>query len=162
MPARPSSPRDILALAGFLAMCFAVAAMGSLATASSVSTWYVTLAKPVWTPPAWVFAPVWTTLYAAMAVAAWLVWRRPDALRGSALVLFLVQLTLNGAWSWFFFGFRQIGLALLDIGALFVALAATTLVFRRVTSVAAWLMLPYLLWVTYAASLNAAIWRLNP
>ena len=153
---------DILGLAGFLLICFAVAAVGGAVTASSVETWYPTLNKPAFNPPDWVFAPVWTVLYAAMAVAGWRIWRSPPTpTRRTALVLFAIQLGLNCAWSILFFGAREIGLAFADILLLLLALGATTAAFWRIDRVAGWLFLPYLLWVGYAAALNGAIWLLN-
>ena len=103
--------RSALGLAGWLAASFVAAGVGGIATASGVADWYPTIAKPTWTPPSWLFGPVWTVLYAAMAVAAWTVWKKAGgfgAARG-ALTLHLVQLTLNGAWSWLFFGMRRPG-----------------------------------------------------
>ncbi len=157
----PVTRREILALATCLATCFAAAAVGSVATSSSVGGWYRTLVKPPWTPPDWVFGPVWTLLYAAMGVAAWLVWRSTTAVRGRALALFGVQLALNAAWSWWFFGLRRIDWALVEILALWVAIALTIAAFARARPAAAWLMVPYLAWVSFAAVLNAALLRLN-
>ncbi len=153
--------REVAALATCLAVCFAAAAAGSVATASSVGGWYQTLAKPPWTPPDWVFGPVWTTLYAAMGVAAWLVWRSTTAVRGRALALFGVQLALNVAWSWLFFGLRRIDLAFAQILVLYLAIALTVVAFARARIAAAWLLVPYLAWVSFAAVLNAAILRGN-
>lgn len=131
-------------------------------TRPALETWYGGLAKPAWTPPDWVFGPVWTLLYAMMAVAAWLVWRRAgwDGAR-AALVLYFVQLGLNFLWSPLFFGLRSPGLGLVDIAALVCVLAATVIAFLRVDRLAGWLMAPYLAWVGYAAALNAAIWIAN-
>jgi benzodiazapine receptor len=128
----------------------------------SVADWYPTLAKPSWTPPAWLFGPVWTVLYVMMAVAGWLVWKR-YGLTGAreALLLFFVQLALNAAWSWLFFGFRMPGVAFAEIVMLWGAIVATTLLFWKACAPAAVLFLPYLLWVTFAAVLNYSIWRLN-
>lgn len=156
------SRRDLAGLVAALGLCFAAAAAGSVATASSVGGWYATLAKPAWTPPGWVFGPVWTVLYAAMGVAAWLVWRSATAVRDRALTLFAVQLALNVAWSWLFFGLRRIDLALVEILVLWAAIAATTAAFARARAGAAWLLVPYLAWVSFAAVLNAALLRLNP
>jgi tryptophan-rich sensory protein len=109
-----------------------------------------------------VFAPVWTLLYALMAIAAWQIWQSAASpLRTWALALFLVQLGLNFAWSLIFFRHHAIGAALVEIVLLWVAIAATTLLFSRVTPISAWLMAPYLAWVSFAAILNAAFWRLN-
>lgn len=157
-----SDRRSILVLMLFIAICLGVSAVGAWATAGSVATWYPTLHKPSWNPPAWVFGPVWTALYLTMAVAAWLVWRRAGW-RGApgALGLFAVQLGLNLAWSPLFFGLRSPGAALLDIWALWLAIAATLVAFFRIERIAAALLVPYWLWVSFATALNAAIWTLN-
>src|SRR5690606_30015988 len=149
-----------LSLAAFLVVCFAVAGIGGAVTQSSVDTWYPTLAKPAFRPPDWLFAPVWSVLYAAMVLAAWLVWRRVG-LRSRALYLFFAQLALNLLWSILFFGLQQVGLALLDIAALAVLIALTTVAFWRIDARAGLLFVPYLLWVVYAGALNGAIWLMN-
>ncbi len=123
--------------------------------------WYAALAKPAWTPPNWLFGPVWTVLYAAMAVAAWLVWRR-TGVASPALAFYGLQLLLNGLWSWLFFGLHRPGLGMAEIGALVAAVAVTAGLFFRVSVPAGWLMVPYLAWVAFAAALNWALWRLNP
>lgn len=143
-------------LVGWLALCFGAAALGAR---FRPGPWYVSLRKPAWNPPAWLFAPVWTSLYALMAVAAWLVWRQVGV--APELGLFLVQLTLNAAWTWLFFGLRRPGLALAEIAVLWLALAVTVLAFWRVLPLAGLLLLPYLAWVTFAGALNVALWRLN-
>ncbi|HYW75816.1 MAG TPA: TspO/MBR family protein [Gammaproteobacteria bacterium] len=124
--------------------------------------WYEALDKPAWNPPNWVFAPVWMLLYAAMAVAAWFVWRSGS---GSVQILglsfWLAQLVANAAWSWIFFGRHRPGWALLDISVMFVLILATLLVFFRLSRVAGWLMVPYLAWVGFAGCLNAALWVRN-
>lgn len=146
----------------FLVLCLGASAVGGAATASSVSTWYPTLAKPAFNPPAWVFAPVWSTLYFLMAVAAWRVWRR-DGLRGAraAMALFALQLMLNMGWSIVFFGLRSIGGALAEVVALLAAILATTVLFWQRDRIAGMLFVPYAAWVSFAALLNAALWRLN-
>jgi len=152
----------ILALVGFLAACFIVAGIGGMFTSAGMPDWYGSLQKPSFNPPAWVFGPVWTALYAMMAVAAWLVWREAGFDGATAaLTLFFVQLALNLAWSGIFFGLRQPGWALVDIALLWLAIAATAVLFFRHSVWAGALMLPYLAWVSYAAALNYAIWRLN-
>lgn len=154
--------RAALALLAFLALTFAVAAVGGWFTSMGIGDWYASLRKPSFNPPSWVFGPVWTALYAAMAVAAWLVWRRAGFDGASAaLTLFFVQLALNFAWSGLFFALRSPGLALLDIAALWIAILATTVLFFRHDAWAGALLTPYLAWVSFAAVLNAAIWRLN-
>jgi translocator protein len=151
--------RQYLVLAGFLLLCLGVGGLAGWATSQAVVDWYPTLVKPSWQPPPWLFGPVWTVLYAMMAVAAWLVWRVGNA--RAALMLFGGQLLLNLAWSFLFFGARSPGLALLDIGALWLAIAATIFAFAFKSRIAAYLMVPYLCWVSFASALNASIWSLN-
>jgi tryptophan-rich sensory protein len=140
-----------------------VGAVGGIATSSSVSTWYPTLAKPAWNPPNWLFGPVWTLLYILMGVAAWLVWRKGFDAPGvpRALILFGVQLLFNLAWSIVFFGLRSIGWALVEIVAMWVLILVTLVAFYRLRPLAGWLLVPYQLWVTFATALNATIWWLN-
>ena len=152
--------RAWLALAGWLLLCFAAASLGGI---FGPGEWYASLNKPSWNPPGWLFGPVWTTLYAMMAVAAWLVWRRGGfARQGRALTFFLVQLALNAAWTPLFFGLQRPGLAFAEIVLLWLAIAATIYAFRPVSRVALWLLVPYLAWVSFAAALNFTLWRLNP
>jgi tryptophan-rich sensory protein len=158
----PSWQWQFVGLIGFLLLCFAAAAIGGRFTAMSVGDWYPTLAKPPLAPPAWVFGPVWTTLYTLMAIAAWLVWRRGGwRSQSGPLALFLVQLALNVAWSGLFFGLRSPGLAFGEIVLLWLAIAATASQFWRQSRAAALLLVPYLLWVTFAGYLNFGYWRLN-
>lgn len=146
-----------------LALCLAVGAAGSVATAPNIHGWYEALAKPWWNPPSGLFGPVWTFLYVCMAVAAWLVWRKKNAPgRIAALKLFALQLTLNAAWPWIFFHFKAPDAALAEILLLWLAVAATTAYFAKVSKPAAWLFVPYILWLTFAAALNFSFWRLNP
>lgn len=146
----------------WIALCFAVAGMGGSWTAGEVKGWYRTLTMPSFAPPNWVFGLVWSVLYTLMAVAAWHVWlATPAQVRTWALVLFLLQLALNLAWSWIFFRQHAIGFALVEVAVLWVAIGATTLAFSRISPLAAWLMVPYLAWVAFAAALNATFWRLN-
>jgi len=154
--------RDVLGLVLLVVVCLGVGGLGAWATAGSVTTWYPAIAKPSWTPPAWIFGPVWTVLYVMMAIAAWLVWREPGR-QGTkrALGLFALQLALNAAWSPLFFGLRSPAAGLVDIVALWIAITATVEAFRRVSAVAATLLVPYWLWVSFATALNAAIWHLN-
>jgi len=140
-------------------MCFGAAAFGGL---FGPGEWFAKLNKPAWNPPGWVFAPVWTALYTMMAVAAWLVWQRGGfVIRRRPQTLFLVQLVLNAAWTPLFFGLHLPGLAFAEIVVLWVAIAATLVSFHAVSRAAAWLLAPYLAWVTFAAALNHALWRLN-
>jgi tryptophan-rich sensory protein len=148
-----------LALIGFLALCFGAAAFGA---AFPPGEWYAGLTRPGWTPPNWLFGPVWTTLYVMIAVAGWLVWREGASPgRRTALLWYGLQLLLNALWSWLFFGLESPALGFADIFLLLAAIGATILAFRPVSRTAAWLLLPYLLWVGYASALNFAIWRLN-
>jgi tryptophan-rich sensory protein len=152
-------PRPALALVGWLRLCFAAAAMGGL---FMLGEWYASLKKPSWNPPAWVFGPVWTALYTMMAVAAWLVWKRGGfAAQRTPLILFLAQLALNAAWSPLFFGLHQPGLAFAEIVLLWLAIVGTITAVRPVSHAAAWLLAPYLAWVSFAAFLNFTLWRLN-
>lgn len=144
-------------------LCEGVGIIASVATQSSVQTWYPTLIKPFFTPPNGLFAPVWIVLYAMMGIAAWMVWATDasSSERRRALGLFALQLILNGLWSIAFFGLRSPGSGFVTIVLLWVAIAATLRDFFGLRRAAGWLMVPYLLWVTYAAALNAAIWGLN-
>ena len=154
--------RDLWGLGAWLLICFAVAAAGGAVTATSVNDWYQTLQKPWFTPPDWVFAPVWTTLYALMAVAAWRVWRKSGFAQARwALLVFAIQLGLNFGWSLLFFGSHLIGAALVEIVVLLGAIVVTTILFARRDRLAGVLLLPYALWVGYAILLNASIWVLN-
>jgi tryptophan-rich sensory protein len=154
-----SRRRDVLGLAAFVVMCFGVSLLGGRATLPALAHWYPALAKPAWTPPDWLFGPVWTLLYPMVAVAGWLAWREGRS-RGGTL-LYLLQLGLNAAWPWIFFGERRIGLAVLCAVALFFAALGTVAAFWRVNRGAALLMIPYLGWLGFAAFLNAAIWWMN-
>ena len=151
-----------LVLLLFVAICFGVAAVGAWSTAGSVATWYPSLRKPWWNQPPWIFGPVWTALYIAMATAAWLLWRRVGWRGASgALVLFAVQLAFNAAWSPLFFGLRSPVAGLVDIVALSFAITDTLVAFFRIEPLAGVLLVPYWVWVSFATALNVAIWRLN-
>jgi len=151
-----------MVLAAWLAACFSAALIGGVSTSSSVTTWYPTVAKPSWTPPPWIFGPVWTALYVMMAIAAWLVWRKLGWNGGAKVLgLFVFQLIANAAWSVFFFGMRSPIAGLLDIVVLWMAIGLTTVLFFRISRLAGSLMIPYWLWVSFATALNFAIWRLN-
>lgn len=152
-----------LVLLLFLFICLAAASLASFLTARGVREWYPSLRKPPGTPPSFVFGPVWTILYLLMAVSAWLVWRGYGWRGGgSALLLFFAQLALNIAWSGIFFGARLPGVAFAEILILWLAILFNIAVFHLLAPVASMLLIPYLLWVTYAAYLNFGIWRLNP
>ncbi len=160
MSAQRSNFRLAFALAGWLVLCFSAASLGAFFMPGE---WYTMLKKPSWNPPAWIFGPVWSSLYTMMAVAAWLVWKRGGfAAQRRPLRLFLVQLALNGAWSPLFFGLHWPGVAFAEILLLWLAIVTTLTAFRPVSRVAAWLLAPYLAWVTFAAVLNFMLYRLNP
>lgn len=143
-------------------VCLLVGVSGSIVTASSVRDWYPGIEKPAWTPPAALFGPVWSALYVMMGVAAWLVWNARDATgRKPALALFGLQLVLNSLWSIVFFGLRSPGWAFVEILFLWAAIVATMWVFLRIRRTASLLLLPYLLWVSFAGALNFTIWSLN-
>jgi len=150
------------ALALSLLTCFAAGLIGSAFTVPAIPGWYASLRKPAWTPPSWLFGPVWSVLYATMGVAVWLVWRRvgfPGA--PLAFVAFGVQLALNTAWSAIFFGLRRPMAAFVEIMFLWIAIACTITLFAPIDLFAAALLMPYLAWVTFAAALNHAIARRN-
>jgi benzodiazapine receptor len=147
-------------LAALIVLCLIVGSLGGFATAEPVLTWYPTINKPSWTPPDWIFAPVWTVLFIMMAVAAWLVWRTGDRI-GPAMILFFSQLALNLGWSLLFFGARSPWLGLVEIVMFWCVLLVTVLAFFGRSTLAGILMLPYIAWVTFAAVLNFAIWRMN-
>jgi tryptophan-rich sensory protein len=154
--------RNAVALIGFLLAVASAATFGGYFTASGVRDWYPTLAKPPWQPPAWIFGPVWTVLYLLIATAGFLAWRHTAfTARRMAMPLFAIQLLLNAAWSWIFFGLRQPGWAFAEILLLWTAILATTVTFFRLSRPAGALLIPYLLWVTFASALNFEIWRLN-
>ena len=149
-----------IGLGFWLAVTFAAAWIGSQ---FQPGEWYFGLTKPALTPPAWVFGPVWTLLYIMMGVAAWMGWKREGyAAAASALWLFLLQLVLNALWSYLFFGLKNPSLALVDIVALWLAILATLIAFFRHYRLAGQLLLPYILWVSFAIYLNLQFWRLNP
>lgn len=147
----------------FVVGCELVGITGALLTVTGDGSWYQALDKPVFTPPNWLFGPVWTLLYALMGIAAFLVWREGTDRRDvrTALGLFVAQLVLNGIWTPIFFGAQQIAGGAVVIVALLVVIALTIRAFFRVSRVAGWLLVPYILWVGYATALNLSIWWLN-
>jgi translocator protein len=156
---QPDALRSGLGLGLFLLACFAVAAFGAQ---FEPGEWYERLAKPVRTPPDWLFPPVWTLLYASIAVSGWLLWRAVGFRAAWAAWLFYcLQLGLNGMWSWLFFGLHLPGPAFAEILVLWAAILATILAFGRLSSLGAILLIPYLAWVSFAALLNGALWWLN-
>jgi len=152
-----------LKLAIAIIVCEAAGGLGSLFTISAISNWYATLIKPALNPPAWIFGPVWTTLYLLMGIAAFLVWNkgwdRKDVRK--ALYVFLLQLVLNAIWSIIFFGLHSPLWAFVDIVAMWLAIVWTMILFYKVSKPAMWLLLPYILWVSFAAYLNYSILMLN-
>jgi len=153
--------KDILGLIGWLAVTFAASAVGAGASVGA-KAFYDQLVQPAWAPPGWLFGPVWTVLFALMAIAAWLVWRS-GGLRTNrvALALFIVQLALNALWSWLFFAWNLGALALVEVVFLWGLILATLVAFWCVRALAGVLLLPYLMWVGFAAVLNHALWQLN-
>ena len=162
METRLNRKTDILGLVGWLVVTFAISWIGARASIQA-STFYGQLVQPAWSPPAWLFGPVWTVLYALMAIAAWLVWRT-GGFRAQRLSLsvFGLQLFLNALWSWLFFAWRMGGPAFAEVLLLWISIAATIALFWRVRPLAGALLIPYLLWVSFAAALNYALWQLNP
>lgn len=146
-----------VSLAVFAGLVVAAAQFGGIFRPDA---WYAALAKPAWTPPNWVFPIAWTILYVMIALAGWFAWRAAGF--GAAIAFWLVQLVANGAWSYLMFGRKEIAAALIDIAVLWVVIVAFILAVRGSSRAAAWLFVPYLAWVTYAATLNFEVWRLNP
>jgi translocator protein len=154
--------RELLGLVAWLAISFAAAAAGSVASISA-DTFYQSLLRPSWAPPSWLFGPVWTVLYALLGIAAWLVWRAWGIAGAKlALSLFVVQLAANALWTWVFFAWRQGALAFAEIMLLLVLIVATLVAFWHRHRLAALLLVPYLAWVTYASALTYSLWQLNP
>ena len=157
-----SKQKQILGLVDWLVVSFAASAVGAVASIQAKS-FYSQLTQPTWAPPAGIFGPVWTVLYALMGIAAWLVWRsggfRPNR---KALTLFLLQLAFNSLWSWLFFAWHRGAWALADVLVLWILIVATLVSFWRLRPLAGALLIPYLLWVSFASALNYSVWQLNP
>jgi len=159
---RPKESRNLVGLFAFIVICLIISGIGGAITASSVETWYQALEKPIFNPPDWVFAPVWTLLYISMGIAAWRIWRlRSFEATGKALGVFALQLGFNLAWSFLFFGLQRIDLALVEIVILLVAIIVNAIMFWRIDRLAGLMLMPYIAWVTYATVLNASLWLLN-
>ena len=157
-----SKQKQFLGLIAWLVLSFAASFIGAIASFQA-SSFYGMLSQPPWAPPPWLFGPVWSLLYAMMAVAAWLVWRNGGIQANrNALILFLIQLAFNALWSWLFFAWQLGAWAFADIILLWVLIFATLVSFWRVSKLAGALLIPYLLWVSFAAALNHALWQLNP
>lgn len=154
--------KQIIGLVAWLLISFVAAAIGG-ATAAQAGSFYMQIVRPGWAPPADIFGPVWTVLYALMGIAAWLVWR-VGGFRAArtALVLFVLQLAVNALWSWLFFGWHRGALAFADIIALWILVVATLVAFWRIRPLAGALLIPYLLWISFASALNYSVWQLNP
>lgn len=154
--------KQMAGLAGWLLLTLAAAALGARASITAAA-FYGQLAQPGWAPPASVFGPVWTVLYVVMAISVWLVWRKGGwRSNRSALGLYIAQLCINVLWSWLFFAWKLGAAAFVDILLLLALIVATMLAFARRSALAAWLLLPYLAWVSFATALNHAVWQLNP
>ncbi|ESQ75076.1 TspO/MBR family protein [Asticcacaulis sp. AC402] len=162
-PAKPAHMNPFFAaiLAAFVVL--SAAAVGNVATFAGLQPWYGSLSKPFFTPPNWVFGPAWSVLYLLMTIAFWRVLTRPRGFsgRGVAIMWFVVQMVLNGAWSVAFFGLQSPLLGLFTIGALILALVATIFTFLKVDRPAGLILVPYLAWVAFATALNAGVWWLN-
>jgi translocator protein len=151
---------SVLVLLGFVAACFLAALTGAMFRPGD---WYERLTKPSWRPPNQLFAPVWSVLYLMIAVSGWLIWRETGFVGATLpLAIYALQLVLNAAWTPLFFGLHRIDLGFFDIVLVWLSIVATIVLFYPIHSVAAMLLLPYLAWVTFAAALNFAVWRLNP
>lgn len=132
-------------------------------TVTGVESWYQTIQKPSWNPPNWIFGPVWTTLYVMMGIALFIIWKSDAAenLKRNALIVFGIQLILNFFWSFIFFNQQSPGWAFAEIAVLWLAIFATIILFAKINKTAAWLLVPYISWVSFAAILNYTIWKLN-
>jgi benzodiazapine receptor len=157
-----ASSRPAIGIAGWVLLSFAAAAAGGVASANA-GDFYERLVRPAWAPPPYLFGPVWSVLYFLMGIAAGLVWRA-GGFEGArlALTLFVVQLGFNALWTWLFFAWRLGMWAFIEIVVLWLLILATMMAFGRIRTLSAWLLLPYLAWVSYAAALTYAVWRLNP
>lgn len=154
--------KDIALLLICFLLCFATAALGGYFNTFGLGQWYDSLQKPSFNPPGWIFGPVWTVLYVMMAISLWRVWRKGGEVNvRKAVVLFLLHLLLNAAWSGIFFALHRPGWAFVEILVLWVFIVTIILVFRPIDTVAAYLLIPYLLWVSFATILNANLWWLN-
>jgi tryptophan-rich sensory protein len=162
---RNSRPNWLI-LGAFVAAALAAGAVGALfspGVSAAAGQWYGMLAKPEWAPPNSWFGPVWTALYVSMGMSAWLIWReRYHRGRSAALAAYAIQLLLNATWAPLFFGLKNIGAGLFVIVALWLAIVWTIREFAVVKGAAAWMLAPYLIWVSFASALNLAFWRMNP
>lgn len=153
---------QIFRLVAALLLPLGVGAIAGLFTAKAIPGWYATLNQPSFNPPNWVFGPVWTTLYIIMGISLFLIWKlEPGKDRNQAILVFMVQLILNFCWSFFFFYFKMIGVALIDILALWIMIVIMLIRFYKLKPLAAYINIAYLLWITFATALNAAYFMLN-
>lgn len=157
-----SYPIQVVALIGWLVLCYTASALGALGSFQA-QAFYGQLVQPSWAPPPWLFGPVWTLLYTMMGVSVWMIWRRGGwASNRFAIGSFCVQLVVNALWSWVFFAWQLGGAAFVNIVLLWLLIALTIAVFWRTSKLAAVLLIPYLLWVSFAAVLNLSLWIANP
>jgi translocator protein len=140
----------------------ALGGIAGYATSQNILTWYVTLNKPFFTPPNYLFGPVWTSLFIMMGIACYLIWQSTHESKNKALTIYAIQLALNFSWSFVFFQFHQLGLAFIIIVCMWLSIFTTIVFFRKINNIAAWLLIPYILWVSYASALNFAVWQMNP
>jgi benzodiazapine receptor len=158
------NPREIGKLIVSILVCQAAGIIGSLVTTANIPTWYASLNKPFFTPPNWLFGPVWITLYTLMGISLFLIirdgWHQPEKRRG--LYFFGAQLFLNSLWSILFFGLQSPLLGVMGIIPMWILILLTILEFRKTNRTAAWLLVPYICWVTIATALNIGVWLLNP
>lgn len=152
--------RQFAIFVAFIAVPLLIGGAGGFVTAKAIPGWYSELRKPSWNPPNWIFGPVWTLLYLMMGTASWLVWREVGS-RENWVAFYGAQLFLNAIWSWVFFGWRRLNFALVNIILLWLAIVACTVVFWRISVLAGAMLIPYLLWVSFASALNYRIWALN-
>lgn len=153
---------DLIKLVTAVSLTVILGAVGGLVTAPEIPTWYAGLTKPSFNPPNWLFGPVWTTLYILMGISCYLVWKQaPSSERNKALTIFIIQFVLNFCWSFIFFGMHATGWALAEMILLWITILITIFSFARFSKTAAWLLVPYISWVSFAMLLNGAIWRLN-
>ncbi|MEO5683025.1 MAG: TspO/MBR family protein [Chitinophagaceae bacterium] len=146
-----------------IVLAVGIGSLGGIFTAPEIQSWFLHLNKPAWNPPNWLFAPVWTSLYIMMGIAFYLVWKDPsntDSKRW-AIIIFIAQFALNFFWSYIFFRQHQMGWAFVEIVVLWVAILCTIIAFSKINKTAAWLLVPYISWVSFAAVLNYTIWQLN-
>ncbi|MBK9793558.1 MAG: tryptophan-rich sensory protein [Sphingobacteriales bacterium] len=144
-------------------ICMAVGGISGYLTASEIPGWYMSLNKPGFNPPNWIFAPVWTTLYILMGVSFWLIWKSSvdEAVKNRAMLFFIIQLVLNFFWSIIFFSFHQLGFAMAEIVLLWIFILFSIISFYPISKAASYLLIPYICWVSFASVLNFAVWRLN-